>query len=110
MNVASVWLTIIVAGLLTYGTRLSFIFLMGRMTMPPWFMRGLRYVPVAVLSAIIVPETITWQGSPNLSWHNPQIWAAAVAILVGLRVKNVLVIIAAGMVAFVIFQWLLGLV
>jgi branched-subunit amino acid transport protein len=106
----NVWLTIVVAGLLTYATRLSFIFLIGRMTMPEWFMRGLRYVPVAVLTAIIVPETITWHGSPNLSWQNPQIWAAAVAVLVGLRVKNVLVIITAGMVAFLVFQWVLGLV
>jgi branched-subunit amino acid transport protein len=104
----NVWLTIVVAGLLTYAIRLSFIFLTGRVTMPGWFMRGLRFVPVAVLSAIIVPETITWQGAPNLSWQNPQIWAAAVAILVGLRVKNVLIIITAGMAAFLVFQWLLG--
>jgi branched-subunit amino acid transport protein len=104
----NVWLTMVAAGLLTYGIRLSFIFLMGRMAMPAWFMRGLRYVPVAVLTAIIVPETITWQGSPQVSWQNPQIWAAAVAVLVGLRVKNVLAIIAAGMLAFVVFQWLLG--
>ncbi len=103
----NVWLTIVAAGILTYLIRLSFIFLIGRTTMPRWFMRGLRFVPVAVLSAIIVPETIIWQGQPNLSWQNPQIWAALVAILVGLRVKNVLVIIAAGMVAFVVFQWLL---
>jgi branched-subunit amino acid transport protein len=104
----NVWLTIIAAGILTYLTRLSFIFLLGRTTMPRWFMRGLRFVPVAVLSAIIVPETVTWHGQSSLSWHNPQIWAALVAVLVGLRVKNVLVIIAAGMVAFLVFQWALG--
>ena len=103
----NVWLTIIAAGVLTYLTRLSFIFLIGRTAMPEWFMRGLRFVPVAVLSAIIVPETITWQGAPSLSWQNPQIWAALVAVLVGLRVKSVLVIIATGMVAFLVFQWLL---
>lgn len=102
------WLTILAAGALTYLTRLSFIFLIGRTTMPRWFMRGLRFVPVAVLSAIIVPETVTWQGQPSLSWQNPQIWAAAVAILVGLRVRNVFIIIAAGLVAFLAAVWLLG--
>jgi branched-subunit amino acid transport protein len=106
----NVWLTIGVAGLLTFATRLSFIFLLGRITAPPWFMRALRYVPVAVLSAIIVPETITWQGAVDLSWRNPQIWAAAVAILVALRVKNVLVIIGAGMVALLFFRWLLAVI
>ncbi len=102
----SVWLTILAAGVLTYLTRLSFIFLTGRVTMPGWFMRGLRFVPAAVLTAIIVPETITWQGAPYLSWRNPQIWAALVAVLVALRVKNVLIIIGAGMLAFLVFQWL----
>jgi branched-subunit amino acid transport protein len=106
----SVWLTIAVAGLLTFATRLSFIYLLGRFTAPPWFMRALRYVPVAVLSAIIVPETITWQGAVNLSWRNPQIWAAAVAIIVAMRVKNVLLIIGAGMAALLFFRWLLALI
>jgi branched-subunit amino acid transport protein len=104
----NVWLTIFAAGLLTFATRLSFIFLLGRITAPPWFLRALRYVPVAVLSAIIVPETITYQGAVDLSWRNPQIWAAAVAILVALRVKNVLVIIGAGMAALLVFRWLLA--
>ena len=45
----------VAAGLLTYGIRLSFIALMGRITVPDWFQRALRFVPAAVLSAIIVP-------------------------------------------------------
>jgi branched-subunit amino acid transport protein len=106
----SVWITIFVAGILTFAIRLSFIYLTGRIMMPQWFMRALRFVPAAVLSAIIVPETLTWQGTTSLSWHNPQLWAAVVAVLVGLRVKNVLVIIAAGMAAFLVFQWLLRLI
>jgi branched-subunit amino acid transport protein len=103
----STWLVIAVAGLLTFAIRLSFIYLLARMRMPDWFMRGLRFVPVAVLSAIIVPEALSRGGAVDLSWRNPQIWAATVAVLVGLRVKNVLAVIAAGMVALLLFQWLL---
>jgi branched-subunit amino acid transport protein len=104
----NVWLTIGAAGLVTFATRLSFIYLLGRYNAPAWFMRALRYVPAAVLTAIIVPETITYQGAVDLSWRNPQIWAAAVAVLVALRIKNVLVIIGAGMVALLFFRWLLA--
>lgn len=104
------WVTICVAGLLTFGIRLSFIYLTGRVAMPEWFMRALRFVPAAVLSAIIVPETLTWQGTTSIDWRNPQLWAAVVAVLVGLRVKSVLIIIAAGMAAFLVFQWLLRMV
>jgi branched-subunit amino acid transport protein len=103
----NVWLTIVVAGLLTYAIRLSFIYLLQRIAMPRWFMRALRFVPVAVLTAIIVPDTLTWEEGVSLSWRNPQIWAALVAVLVGLRVKNVFAIIAAGMAAFLAFRWLL---
>ncbi len=84
----SLWLTIFAAGLLTYGIRLSFIYLTGRVAMPAWFMRALRFVPAAVLSAIIVPETLTWQGTTSVDWRNPQLWAAVVAVLVGLRVEE----------------------
>jgi branched-subunit amino acid transport protein len=104
----STWLSIIAAGLLTYGIRLSFVYLLGRVTPPDWFMRALRFVPVAVLTAIIVPDTLTWQDSVWLSWRNPQIWAALTSVIVGLRIKNVFVIIAAGMAAFLLFRWLLG--
>lgn len=104
----STWLTILVAGLLTYGIRLSFIYLFGRIKPPDWFMRALRFVPVAVLTAIIVPGTLTWHDTVYLSWRNPQIWAALAAVIVGLRIKNVFAIIGAGMAAFLLFRWLLG--
>lgn len=104
----SAWLTIVAAGLVTFSIRLSFIYLSGRIIMPDWFMRALRFVPAAVLTAIIVPETLTWQGEVSLSWRNPQILAAATAILVGLRVRNVFIIIGAGMVSFLVFGWLLA--
>ena len=106
----NIWLTIFVAGLLTFGIRFSFIYLFDRISMPAWFMRALRFVPVAVLSAIIVPETLTWQGTTSLNWHNPQLWAGVVAILVGLRFKNVLLIIGTGVAAFLVANWLLGLI
>jgi branched-subunit amino acid transport protein len=92
--------------LITFGIRLSFIVLLDRITMPEWFRRGLRFVPVAVLSAIIVPETATFRGAVNLTLSNPQIPAAFVAVLVAWRTRNVLLTIVAGMAAFLVFQWL----
>jgi len=100
----SVWLTIALAGLLTFAIRLSFIFLLGRLNAPDWFLRALRFVPVAVLTAIIVPDTVTWQGTVNLTPRNPQLWAALAAVLVGLRFKSVLATIAAGLLVFFLFQ------
>jgi len=105
----TVWLMIFVAGAVTFLTRASFIFLLDRVKMPDWFWRGLRFVPVAVLSAIILPETVTRNGALDLSWRNPQIIAALLAVLVAWRTRNILLTILAGMIGLLAAQALLGL-
>lgn len=106
----NIWLVMLIAGLLTFATRLSFIFLLDRIRVPEWFRRGLRFVPVAVLSAIILPELTSPGGSLFLSWRNPQLLAGLVAILVAWRTRNVILTIVAGMGALLIFQLVYGMV
>ena len=104
----NIWITMIIAGLLTFATRLSFILLLDRIRVPDWFRRGLRFVPVAVLSAIILPALTSPNNTLFLSWRNPELLAGLVAILVAWRTKNVLLTILAGMAALVIIQLLFG--
>ena len=104
----NIWVTMLIAGLLTFATRLSFILFLDRFQVPDWFRRGLRFVPVAVLSAIILPELTSPQGTLFVSWRNPQLLAGAVAILVAWKTKNVLLTIAAGMAALLVIQLVLG--
>jgi len=100
-----IWLEIIAAGIITYLIRLSFIIALERLKLPDWFSRGLRYVPPAVLSAIIVPELTNWDGKAvNLTWTNPQILAGIVAVLVAWRTRNVVQTLAVGLVFFIVLQ------
>lgn len=101
------WLTVVLAGVVTFGIRLSFIFLWGRVTVPAWFQRALRFVPPAVLTAIIVPELATWQDRLNLSPANPQLWAGLAAALVAWRTRNVLLTLVAGMAVLLVVQWVM---
>lgn len=103
------WLLILLAGAVTFAIRLSFIALLDRLQMPPWFGRALRFVPVAVLSAIILPETATRNGVTDLSWRNPQMLAGALAVLVAWRTRNIMLTILAGILALLAAQALLGL-
>jgi branched-subunit amino acid transport protein len=105
----SLWLVILVSGLLTFAIRLSFILLLDRIKVPDWFRRGLRFVPVAVLSAIILPQLATLNAALDLSLRNPQLYAGALAILVAWRTKNVLLTIVMGMAALLVFQAILGI-
>jgi branched-subunit amino acid transport protein len=94
----------LLAGLLTFTTRLSFILLLDRFKVPDWFRRGLRFVPGAVLSAIILPELATHNAAFDFSLQNPQLYAGALAVLVAWRTKNVLLTILAGMATLLILQ------
>ena len=100
----SLWVIIVIAGLLTFTTRLSFIFLLERINVPVWFQKALRFVPVTVLSAIVLPELVGRNGAVDISLRNPQLLAGALAVLVAWRTKNVVLTLIAGMVALLVFQ------
>lgn len=97
MSGITLWLTLLGMGLITYAIRLSFILLWGRVAVPSWVQRALRFVPPAVLSAIIFPEILRPTGGWNLSLVNPRLWAALVAAFVAWRTRSALLTIVAGM-------------
>jgi branched-subunit amino acid transport protein len=101
------WGVIFAAGAITFSIRLSFIFILERVTIPDWFKRSLRYVPAAVLSAILVPELTNWNGKMDLTWQNPQIFAGLLAILVAWRTRNVVFTLASGLACFFLLTTLL---
>ena len=100
------WMTIFAAGLLTYATRLSPIVLYGRFEMPNMVERALRFVPVAVLTAIFLPELIYIQDELMLSLRNPRLLAGLLAIMVAWRTKNVMYTIVIGMLALWVLQFI----
>lgn len=105
----SLWITFLAAGLLTYLTRLSFIALLGRMDMPEWLVRSLRFVPTAVLTAIIVPELVFHAGKIDLSLNNYRLLAGLLAALIAWRTRSTLITIVVGMAALLILQVLFGM-
>ena len=104
----SIWLIMLAAGAVTFVTRASFVVLLDRVEMPGWFRRALRFVPAAVLSAIIAPELVLRDGALAVPWTNTQLVAGLVAIAVAWKTKNVLLTILAGMAALLVAQLLLG--
>ena len=93
----SFWLTMLIVGVLTFGIRLSFILILDRWETPPLLKRSLRFVPVAVLTAIIVPELIMRGGKPDITFANLRLIAGIVAILVAWKTKSIIWTIIAGM-------------
>ena len=100
------WLTIIIAGVLTYATRLSFIIFYGKIKMPGLVEQTLKFVPPAVLTAIFFPELLLDNGDLFISFRNARLLAGVLAILVAWRTKNVTYTIVIGMLALWILQFL----
>lgn len=104
----TLWLTLLCMGLVTYAIRLSLIGVLGDWQVPPLITRALRFVPPAVLSAIILPELLRPDDTLDLSLTNTRLLAGLLAALVAWRTKNVLATIAVGMVTLWLLQWLLS--
>lgn len=103
----NLWLTIAACGIVTFFIRFSFIAMHGRVTLPRWFTRALTFVPVAVLSAIILPEILIQNNAVNLVLLNPKLIAGIFAVVVAWRTKNVWATIAVGMAAMWAIQFLM---
>jgi branched chain amino acid efflux pump len=101
---AMLGLVILGMGIVTYAIRLSLIVLMGRIEVPPLVRRALRFVPPAVLSALILPELLLPGGVLDLSLGNARLLAGALAALIAWCSRNALLAIAVGMVALWILQ------
>jgi branched-subunit amino acid transport protein len=91
--------------LVTFGVRYPVLALVGKLKLPEVVLRALRFVPPAVLSAIIVPAVFYPDGE-QLMWglDNPRLIAAVIAILVAWRLKNLLLTIVVGMAALWVLQ------
>jgi branched-subunit amino acid transport protein len=98
---AAIWVAIVSIGLCTYAIRFSFIYLFGRIdSVPPRIRRVLRYVPAAVLAALVVPSVVTVQPTVGETLFDERLVAAGIAAMVAWRTEDVLYTIVVGMSAF----------
>lgn len=94
--------------LVTFAVRYPPLALVGRLELPERVIRALRYVPVAVLTAIIVPAVLMPQGELDLRLENAYLIAGLTAVLVSWRTKNLLLTIVIGMGVFLVWRAIMG--
>ena len=105
---ATLWVVIVGVGALNYLSRLSFIAVFARWSMPPLVARALRFVPAAMLTAIVVPGVaLQAPAGADPALAPAKLAAAAIAGLVAWRSRNIPATVACGMLALWGAQWLL---
>ena len=94
------WLSIIIAGILTYFTRMTMIALVSRDMLGDRIRAVLAYVPSAVFPAIIFPAIFINDYGSFIEMNDPKIFGAIVAIVVGYFSKNVIATILSGLISY----------
>lgn len=97
-------LLILGMALVTFAVRYPVLAIFGRLNLPESVMRALRYVPVAVLTAIIVPGMVLPGGSVDLSLTNAYLVAGVVSAGIAWYTRKLLPTIVLGMVFFLLWR------
>ena len=100
-------ITILGMALVTYLPRLLPAWLLRGKKLPPFLAAWLRYIPAAVLAALLLPELLVEGGELNLAWNNLYLWAALPSALVAWKWKSLFGTVLTGM-ALVALARLLG--
>jgi len=101
-----IWFSIIVVGILTYLSRLSFIMFLEKIRLYSLVLRAFKFIPIAVLTAIILPEII--KTGETISFVYPRVFASLFAICISWRTKNVILTIISGMAMLYLVQYLMN--
>ena len=94
------WLSIIIAGILTYFTIMTMIALVSRDMLGDRIKAVLAYVPSAVFPAIIFPAIFINDYGVFIEMNDPKIFGAIVAIVVGYFSRNVIATILSGLISY----------
>ena len=94
------WSSIIIAGVLTYFTRMTMIALINRDMLGDRIKAVLAYVPSAVFPAIIFPGIFINDYGTFIEINDPKIFGALIAILVGYFSRNVIATILSGLFSY----------
>ena len=89
--------------LVTFAVRYPVLALVGRMSLPEPVLRALKYVPPAVLTAIVVPAVLLPEGELAVRLDNAYLIGAIVAVIIAWRTRSLLWTILIGMAIFLAY-------
>lgn len=102
-----IWALILIAGIGTFSLRLSFIAFLEKIKEPPWFSRALKYIPAAVMAALVSSSLLLRENQLALSLENHRLLAGVIAGAVGFFTRSLLWTILTGLIAlFALTQWI----
>ena len=109
MDQRQIFLTILGMAVVTYLPRLLPTWLLASRSLPRWLVVWLRYVPVAVLSAMLFPALVTDGAQLHLGMDNLFLLASLPTLAVAWRTRSLFAPVAAGVVLVALARRILPL-
>ena len=101
------WLSVLIAGFVTYLSRMTMVTLIKREMLNNKIKEVLVYVPSAVFPAIIFPGVFLNDYENFVEFSDPKIFGALIAIVVGFYSKNIIFTILSGLISYWVIIFLL---
>lgn len=101
-------LTIVGMAAITLLTRGFFLLPHKEIPLPAWLRQGLRYAPLAALTAVVAPEIVLTQGQLINTWKDPRVFAAVAGAGWYFWRRGILGTIVAGMTVLLGLRFGLG--
>jgi branched-subunit amino acid transport protein len=76
MSPSEIFFTTIGMAVISLLCRAFFLIPKQDLPMPGWLREGLRYAPIAALSAVVAPELVLTQGHLIDTWRDPRVFGA----------------------------------
>ena len=95
-------LIIIGMSLVTYIPRMLPLVVLSKFDLPPLFLQWLKYIPVAVLSALLAPGVLVVNGHLSLGLNNKYFLASIPCFIIGFWTKNLFITVLVGIVSMFI--------
>lgn len=97
MDQKIIFLTLLGMALVTFLPRLLPIWLLATRKLPEVAVTWLRYVPAAVLAALLFPSVLTENAHLSLSWNNLYLLAFVPTVFVAWRTRSMFAAVITGM-------------
>ena len=104
MDQRAIFLTILGMALVTYVPRLLPVWLLSSRSLPPLVIAWLRYVPVAVLAAMLFPAIVIRDSQVDLGLSNLFLWAAFPTFLVAWKKRSLFGSVIVGMIVVAVVR------
>jgi branched-subunit amino acid transport protein len=101
----TLWATLLGMFVATFAIRASFLVFGHGLRFPPAVVQALGHVPIAVLTAIVVPEAIAPGGELQLTLTNPYLVGTLVAGFIAWKSGRVLTAVLVSFVVFGALRW-----